>query len=71
MAQENITSQPYEQFMSVLEASSLLRTTRKTLYCYLSSKRLPAKLYRRIGRKVLFLKDELIQWVKDGAELEG
>lgn len=78
MTLSNTQNNAYDKFLSVVEASQLLKTTPKTLYAYLSNsgkyngkprKRLPKSVYRRIGRKILFLKDELISWVQDGAEL--
>ena len=66
------------EFLTVQETANLLRTTPKTLYTYLSNTgkyngkprpRLPKSIYRKIGRKVLFLQSEVLNWVKSGAEL--
>ncbi|EKE02554.1 MAG: hypothetical protein ACD_20C00362G0003 [uncultured bacterium] len=75
----NSQTQDNQQFLTVKEASQLLKTTPKTLYTYLSNtgryngkprKRLPKEVYRKLGRKVLFIKSKLIDWVLSGAELE-
>lgn len=76
----NAQNQTYDDFLTVQEAAQLLRSTPKTLYTYLSNtgkyngkprKRLPKEIYRKIGRKILFLREELINWVLDGAKLEN
>ncbi|OGI25390.1 MAG: hypothetical protein A2287_09425 [Candidatus Melainabacteria bacterium RIFOXYA12_FULL_32_12] len=78
MTLESQRQDSYDEFLTVQEASKLLKTTPKTLYTYLSNsgvyngkarKRLPQKVYRKLGRKVLFMRNELISWIKSGAEL--
>lgn len=66
-------------FTSVAEAAQILKTTPQSLYLYLCDsgarggakrKRLPKHLYVRIGRKVLFIRSRLIEWVLNGAPFE-
>ena len=70
--------QSCDEFLNVQETAKLLKTTPKTLYTYLSNtgkyngkprKRLPQRIYRKIGRKVIFLRDEVLSWVREGAQL--
>jgi predicted DNA-binding transcriptional regulator AlpA len=67
------------QFLTVKEAASLMKTTPKCIYTYLCSsgvregnhkKRFPREIYIKIGRKVLFVKSRLMDWLLGGAEME-
>jgi excisionase family DNA binding protein len=53
------TSQP--RFMTVREASDLLRLALKTIYSLVSQRRIP---YRKAGRRLLFLESELVEWTR-------
>lgn len=64
-------------FLSVEDAAILLQSTPKTLYTYLCNsgsqggkkrKVFPSEIYVKMGRKVLFIKQKLIDWVIAGAE---
>lgn len=52
------------------KAAEILSSTPKTLYSWVHYKQIPEKVYRKIGRKLIFLENELLQWVLDGAELK-
>ena len=58
------------RFINVNEAAKLLSSTPKTLYSWVHYKQIPEKVYLKIGRKLIFLENELLQWVLDGAELK-
>ncbi len=67
-------------FLSVEEAAQLMRSTPQSLYLYLCKtgarggekrKRFPRYLYTRIGRKVLFIRQQLMDWILNGAQFEG
>jgi predicted DNA-binding transcriptional regulator AlpA len=66
-------------FLSVEEAAELLKSSPSSLYLYLSNtgskggkkrKRFPLSLYVRLGRRVLFIKSKLLEWILDGAEFK-
>ena len=58
------------KILSTKEAAKLLSSTPSTLYSWVHYKQIPEKLYRKIGKKLIFLKEEIIQWVIDGAKLK-
>lgn len=71
---------PDNTFLTVEEAALLIKSTPQSLYLYLCNsgaqggtrrKRFPKDLYVRIGRKVLFIKSKLVDWIMRGAEFEG
>jgi excisionase family DNA binding protein len=49
------------RFMTVREAAELLRLAPKTVYSLVSQRRI---LYRKAGRRLLFLESELIEWTR-------
>lgn len=49
------------RFMTVCEASELLRLAPKSLYSLVSQRRIP---FRKAGRRLLFLESELIEWTR-------
>jgi excisionase family DNA binding protein len=49
------------RFLTVSEAAQLLRLAPKTLYSLVSQRRI---LYRKAGRRLLFLESELIEWTR-------
>jgi excisionase family DNA binding protein len=55
------TSTIKPRFMTVLEAAEFLRLAPKTLYSLVSQRRI---LYRKAGRRLLFLESELIEWTR-------
>ncbi len=66
------------ELLSVEEAAAFLKTTPKSLYVYLCNsgskggkkrERFPQDVYLKIGRKTLFIKDKLEQWLLSGAKM--
>jgi excisionase family DNA binding protein len=49
------------RFMNVQEAAEFLRVAPKTLYGFVSQRRIP---YRKAGRRLLFLESDLISWTQ-------
>ena len=47
------------RFMSVQEAARFLGVSPKSLYAWVSQRRIP---YRKAGRRLLFLESELVEW---------
>lgn len=67
------------ELMTVREVADFLKTTPKTIYTYICSKKpttkrlrnkLPQNLYIKFGHKVLFKKQELLLWVESGAPMD-
>jgi len=65
-------------FMSVEEAATLMKSTKKTLYTYLCDSgskqgkkrpQFPKEIYIKMGRKVLFIREKLLKWLLDGANM--
>ena len=42
-----------------------------TVYVYLCKKQLPKSIYRKLGRKPIFLKSEVEKWIINGCVMEG
>jgi len=49
------------KFLSVQEAAEFLRVSPRTIYGFVSQRQIP---YRKVGRRVLFLESELLEWTK-------
>ncbi len=49
------------RFLSVKEAAEFLRVSPRTVYGWVSQRALP---HRKAGRRVLFLKSELVEWTQ-------
>ena len=58
------------EFLNVKETAEMLKIQDSTLYSYLHYKQLPENLYRKIGRKVIFIKQAVLDWFYSGAELK-
>ena len=72
-------SQAENPFLSVEEAATLAKSTPKSFYLYLCNsgayggevrKRFPKHLYVKLGRRVLFIKQNLVEWLLNGARFE-
>lgn len=61
--------QALSPFMDVEETSKFLRSTPSTVYTYLSRKRFPKELYTKIGKKPLFIRENLLAWIMNGGQL--
>lgn len=65
--------------LTVEETAEILKTTKKVIYSYVCKtgsqggnkrKRFPESIYIRLGRRVLFNKEKLNEWIESGAEFE-
>ena len=54
-----LSTQSPHRFMSVQEAARFLGVSPKSLYAWVSQRRIP---YRKAGRRLLFLQSELVEW---------
>jgi excisionase family DNA binding protein len=52
--------------LDVDEAAALLKVSRRTVYNHVKAGKMP---HARVGRKLLFSRAKLSQWVADGADL--
>ena len=52
---------PLELLLTPEEVATLLRTTRKAVYAMVARRQLPGVV--RIGRRVLFKRDDLLRWI--------
>lgn len=63
-----------QQNLELLNCSQLadfLGVKTDTVYVWLCKKQLPKKIYRKLGRKPIFLKSEVDAWVLQGCVMEG
>lgn len=67
------------ELMSIKDVSEYLQISPKTLYSYTCNsgtnggarrKRFPKSIFLKLGKKVLFKRKNLIEWLESGAELE-
>jgi len=56
-----------DNLLSIAEACSLLKLAKPTIYYLVQHSRIP---FMRQGKKLYFLKDELIDWLKSGRKKE-
>lgn len=50
-------------FLSVDETASLLKTTRQSIYSKIHRKEFPENVIKRLGRRILFVKEELLSFI--------
>ena len=43
----------------------------ETIYVWMCKKQLPQRIYRKLGRKPIFIKSEVENWIMAGAVMEG
>lgn len=67
------------ELWTVKQVADYLQTSPKSIYAYMAKngvragnarRRIPSHIYIKIGRKILFIKSELISWVIAGARME-
>jgi excisionase family DNA binding protein len=63
LIQEKSTTQESEQFLDIKEAAQLLRLSPPTIYGLVNKRAIP---HNKKGKRLYFLKSELLQWLKDG-----
>ena len=56
-------------FMDTKSVAELLNIKISTVYSWIHYKQLPNKIYRKLGNRPLFIREELIKWIYDGAEI--
>ena len=56
------------RFLDVRAAAALLGISPKTLYNWVSQRRIP---YRKAGRRLLFLEVELVEWTQPRGCMDG
>ena len=71
MPNQILPIQVEDAFLSVKGAAALIHSTPQSVYVLICRKRFPEHLYIRLGRKVLFIRKNLIDWLLSGAKLEG
>ena len=62
----------YEQKLTLMNCKQLaemLGISIKTVYSYIGYKQFPSNLYRKIGKKPIFIYEEVEKWFLAGAEL--
>lgn len=57
-------------FMTCTEVAELLRVKVGTIYSWISYKQIDKSLYRKLGRKPIFIKENVISWFINGAILK-
>lgn len=57
------------ELLSCEELSSILKIKKSTLYVWMCKKQLPQNLYRKLGRKPVFLKSEIEKWIIEGCKM--
>ncbi len=62
MTEENL-------FMSTKEFADFIGIKESTVYSYLHYQQLPQNIYRSLGRKLIFIRQAVIDWVMKGAKL--
>ncbi len=60
-------SQPI--FITATEMAELFNVKVGTIYSWLSYKQLPADIYRKLGRKPIFIRQKVLDWFMAGATL--
>ena len=63
MLQQNLELLNCEQVAQMLEVKI------STIYVWICKKQLPQSIYRKLGRKPVFIKSEIEKWILDGAEM--
>jgi len=56
--------------MNCSEVAELLRVKVGTIYSWISYKQLEQDLYRKLGRKPIFIKENVMSWFLAGAKLK-
>jgi len=54
------------ELLSVAQVAKLLNSTPKSIYSWLSRGKFPEYVLVRLGRKVLFIKHLLLEWILSG-----
>lgn len=57
------------ELLNCEEFAKLLGIKVNTVYVWLCKKRLPDSIYRKLGRKPIFIKSAVNEWILNGAEM--
>ena len=63
MTQQNL------ELLNCEQAAQMLGVKIGTIYVWICKKQLPQSIYRKLGRKPVFIKSEIEKWILDGAEM--
>lgn len=58
------------ELLSCEECAKFLGVKTETIYVWLCKRQLPQKIYRKLGRKPIFIKSEVEKWFLEGAKME-
>lgn len=57
------------ELLNCAEFAKMLGIKVNTVYVWICKKKLPTAIYRKLGRKPIFIKSEVEQWILNGAEM--
>ncbi len=58
------------ELLSCEECAKFLGVKTETIYVWLCKKKLPQCIYRKLGRKPIFIKSAVEKWFLDGAKMQ-
>ena len=58
------------ELMTCQQVGEFLGVKTETIYIWLCKKQLPQTIYRKLGRKPIFIKSEVEKWFLNGAKME-
>ncbi len=61
MREEVQLPDPLPRFLEVKEVAILLRVSKRTIYDWVSQRKIP---FRKAGDRTLFLSDEILEWTQ-------
>lgn len=56
-------------FMDTKSIAELQNVKINTIYSWIHYNQIPDKIYRKLGRKPIFIREELINWIYNGAKI--
>ena len=59
------------ELLNCTEVAKFLGVKTETIYVWMCKKQLPQRIYRKLGRKPIFIKSEVESWIMAGAVMEG
>ena len=58
------------EFLTCQEVADILKVQVGTIYSWISYEQLPKEIFVKLGRKPRFIKERVINWILNGAELK-
>ncbi len=58
------------ELMTCKQVADMLKIQVGTIYSWISYKQIPQQIYRKLGRKPIFIRSEVEKWFLAGAELK-